>query len=69
MRFPVPLVIDIPDDQLGRLADATGVPRDGNGKVRAADAVDGVRKQVMAAVARDFEIFGVEAEVSIKGRS
>lgn len=67
MRFPIPLVIEVDDDQLARFADAAGLPL-ADGKLRAKDAVDGVRDQVLAAVRRDFTILGVRADISIKQR-
>ena len=63
MRFPVPLAIEISDDQLAAWADKTGVPRDG--QVRAKDAVDGMRAQVLAVLRADFEGLGVDAEITI----
>jgi hypothetical protein len=63
VRFPVPLVIDMTDDQLRQWAEATGVPRTGDGSVRAKDAVDAVRAQVLAAVQA---VLGQHADISIK---
>lgn len=63
MRFPVPLVVDMTDDPLGQRADANGVPRAGDGTVRAKDAVDALRAQVLAVVQGEL---GQHADVSIK---
>jgi hypothetical protein len=66
MRFPVPLVIELDDDQLTRYADAVDLPR-ADGQVRAKDAVDQVRAQVLAAVRRDFTTLGIhDADITIK---
>jgi hypothetical protein len=63
VRFPVPLVIDMTDDQLSQWADANGVPRASDGKVRAKDAVDAMRAEVLAAIRA---VLGEHAQVSIK---
>lgn len=63
MRFPVPLVIEMSSEQLSAWADVRGVPRAGDGEVRAKDAVDAVRAQVLAAVTEEL---GRHASVEIK---
>ena len=66
MRFPVPLVIEIPDDQLAAWADKTGTPRASDGRVRARDAVDSVRGHALVAVQAHFDELGVDAEILIR---
>lgn len=67
MRFPIPLVIDLPDDQLAEWAAGTGVTVPGI-PVRAKDAVDAMREQVPEALKAYFTGLGVRAEISIKQR-
>ena len=65
MRFPIPLVIELDDEQLARWAKSAGVPQTA-GQVRAKDAVEGVRSHVVVAVQAHFDEMGVRADVSIK---
>ena len=66
MRFPVPLVIVIPDGQIPAWALRLGVHRGEDGRVRARYAVDGVRAQVLAVLRADFERLGVDAEITVR---
>ena len=66
MRFPIPLVVDLDDGQLAKLFDVLDLPRTHGNGVRAKDAVEAVRAQVLAAVRRDFLILGVRADVSVR---
>jgi hypothetical protein len=66
VRFPIPLDIEISDDELAGWAAHVGVPIGADGKVRAKDAVALVRAQVLSAVTRDFSVLGVRADVTIK---
>ena len=66
MRFPVPLVIEIPDGQLAAWALRLGVHRDEDGRVRAKYAVDGVRAQVLQVLRADFKGLGIDAEITVR---
>jgi len=66
VRFPVPLIIEIDDTELAGWAEHVEIPVGSDGKVRAKDAVEMVRAQVLSAVGRDFTVLGVKADVSIK---
>lgn len=66
MRFPIPLVVELPDDQLAQWAERVGGPLGGGGPVRAKDAVEAVRGQVLEAVRDRFGALGVQADVTVK---
>lgn len=65
MRFPIPLVVELDTEQLARWADASAVAQP-DGNVRAKDAVEAMREQVVAAVRRDFGVLGVRADISVR---
>jgi hypothetical protein len=64
MRFPVPLVVELNDEQLAAWAKSAGIGQDG--WVRAKNAVEGIRAHVLVAVQAHFDEMGVRADVSIK---
>lgn len=65
MRFLIPVIVDLPDDQLAEWAAVTDVAQT-HGQVRAKDAVDAMRAQVPGAIQLYFEGLGVRADVSVK---
>lgn len=65
MRFPIPLVIELDDEQLAEWAAVTDVAQT-QGQVRAKDAVASMRAQVPGAVQMYFQGLGVRADVSVK---
>lgn len=56
MRIPVPLVIEMTDEQVEQYADEYGLPRT-DGRVYARHVVEDVRSQVLTLI-RDSEAFG-----------
>lgn len=65
MRFPIPLVIELDDEQLKQLAELADWPQV-DGQVRAKDAVEGMRIVVVGAIGLHFSELGVRADVSVK---
>ena len=65
MRFPIPLVVELDDNELAAWAASAGIAQ-ADEPVRAKDAVEGVRSHVVVAVQAHFDEMGVRAGVSIK---